>query len=176
LTSQPSSVLLDKGIVRRLYEFQVRLAKGESPTPLQIEAVKVWLRLAKLAKQTYITQQSANVLKLRPPQYANAILNSTKAMLKGRYHRRWARRLRDYVFTREDAVILAYGSFGVDLATQRLGVDAILTGDLRMATNFNTRYAEIKERFDRLIKDLPEPYHSATLPEIVTPTVVLSEW
>jgi hypothetical protein len=52
----------------------------------------------------------------------------------------------------------------------------IITGDLRLATNFDTRYVEIKERFDRMTEDLPEPYHSLSLPEIVTPAIVLSEW
>lgn len=78
--------------------------------------------------------------------------------------------------TFEDAIILAYGSFGVDLASQSLGVDVIVTGDLHLATNFNTRYPEIKERFDRMIVNLPEAYRSLSLPEIATPAIVLSEW
>ncbi|MEK7830092.1 MAG: hypothetical protein AAB401_03355 [Acidobacteriota bacterium] len=103
-------------------------------------------------------------------------MDNTKTLRKGRYLRRWARRLRDYVFTREDAVILAYGSFGIDPDSRCLGADAIVTGDLKMVTNLNTRQAEIKERFDRMAENLPEPYRSASLPEIVTPAIVLSEW
>lgn len=180
MTSQPSGVLprvlLDKGVVRRIYEFQVRLAKGETPTPLQTETVKIWIRMAKLTGQIYITQQSANVLHLRPPEYANEILGNTATMRKGRYLRRWARRLRDYVFTREDAIIIAYASFGVDLVSGSLGADAIVTTDLHLAKNFSTRHLEIKERFDRMTENLPEPYRSLSLPRIATPAVVLSEW
>ena len=176
LNSRPITVLLDKGVVRRVYENRARLAEGATPTFLQTEAANAYARLRALQHQLYLTQETANVLRLRPPLYAARLLAQTQALRKGRYLRRWARRLRDYVFTREDAIILAYASFGVDLAAQRLGVDAIVTGDLRMVTNFNTRYAEIKERFDRLTVSLPEPYHSLALPEIATPAIVLSEW
>lgn len=175
MTSPPFRVLLDKGVVRRSYEFQVRVAQGVAPTPSQVEVIKVQIHLARLAWQTYITQQTANLLQLRPPRYANAILNNTKVLQKGPYLRRWARRLRDFVFTREDAVILAYGSFGVDPAVPGVGVEVIVTTDLRLTTNFDTRYAEIKERFDRMTANLPEPYRNSALPEVMTPATVLSE-
>lgn len=65
---QPSSVLLDKGIVRRVYEAQVRRAGGLLPTPLQLEALEVFARLRLLAHWLYITKQSANVLQRRQPR------------------------------------------------------------------------------------------------------------
>ena len=176
MTSQPSSILLDKGVIRRIYEFQVRVAKGLSPTPSQIEAVKVLVRLQHARNQLHITQQSANILQRRQPQYAKAILSGTGALQKGRYLRRWARRLREYAFSREDAVILAYGSFGVDLKAQSIGVGVIVTADLKLVTNFNARSAEVKERFDQMTLNLPTPYRSLSLPEVVTSATVLTDW
>ncbi len=130
MTSPPFSLLLDKGVVRRIYEFQVRIAKGATPTPLQAEAVKVWLKLRRLTEQLYIAQESANLLHLRPPRYTNVILQNTKTLRKARYLRRWARRLRGFVFTREDAAIVASGSFGLDVETGKLGVEYIVTTDI----------------------------------------------
>jgi len=144
LTFQPSRLLFDKGVVRRIYEAQFRRSQRELPTPLQMEAVEAFARLRSPDKQLYITEESLHVLQLRQPQLAKLVLNHTQALRKGRYLRRWARRLREYAFSREDAVILAYGSFGVDLDAPSIGVDVIVTGDLKLVTNFNTRSAEIK--------------------------------
>jgi len=176
LSFRPRTILLDKSVVRRVYENRMRLAEGNTPTLLQAEAANAYSRLRVLKLQPYITQETEHVLQLRPLIYAARILSQTKALRKGRYLRRWARRLRGFVFTREDAVILAYASFGVDLDSRNVGVDVIITGDLGLATNFNTRYAEIKERFDMMTPNLPESYRSLLLPEIVTPAIVLSEW
>lgn len=88
LTSRPFGLLLDKGVVRRIYELQVRAAKGATPTLLQVEAVKVWIKLTGLTGQLYVTQESANLLQLRPPQYASGILHPTKVLRKARYLRR----------------------------------------------------------------------------------------
>jgi hypothetical protein len=140
-----------------------------------MEAVEVFARLRSPDKQLYITEESSHVLQLRQPQLAKLILNNTKALQKGRYLRRWARRLREYGFSREDAVILAYGSFGVDLKAQSRGVGMIVTGDLKLVTNFNARFAEIKERFDQMILNLPAPYRSLSLPQVVTPATVLTD-
>lgn len=176
MKSRPGSILLDKGVVKRVYENRARLADGRPPTLAQAEAAGVYFRLRALNLQLYITRETENVLLLRPPAYAARILSRTQALRKGRYLRRWARRLRDYVFTREDAIIIAYASFGVDLAVGKLGVDAIVTTDLHLARNFHTRHSEIQKRFDLMIENLPEPYHKLTLPEAVTPAIVLSKW
>src|SRR5262245_9093721 len=122
LIFQPTSVLLDKGIVRRIYEFQVRVAKGMAPTSAQIESVKILVRLRNRGSHIYITQQSAQILRKRPSVYAMAILSNMEVLQKGRYLRRWARRLRGMTFSREDAIVLAYGSFGVAPNVQITGV------------------------------------------------------
>lgn len=94
----------------------------------------------------------------------------------GRYQRRWARRLRGFVFTREDAVMVAYGSFGTARTQNLLGVDYLVTTDFGMVTNFNMRFSEIKNRFDAMVAYLPEPYRQATLPQVLTPQTILTQW
>lgn len=171
---QPSSVLLDKGVLRRIYEFQVRIAKGISPTSTQIDAVKILARLRTRTSQIYITQQSAHILRLRQPQYAKAILNSSESLRKGRYLRRWARRLRGMAFSREDAIVLAYGSFGVAPNLQTAGVEVIVTNDFKLATNFNAQQVKIQARFEQMIFNLPEPYASLKLPAVMTTAALLA--
>jgi len=173
LTFQPSSVLFDKGVIRRVYERRARLAQGLQPTSLQNEAADVYDRINTIAQRLYITQPTANVLRLRPPRHAAAILSDTRVLRKGRYLRRWARRLRDFNFSREDALIIAHGSFGADVDSLLIGVDVIVTNDFKLVNNFKAQYTNIEDRFKRMISDLLDPYSSLKLPEIMTTADVL---
>lgn len=172
----PAKILLDKGVVRRVYEAQFRRSEGRLPTSEQMEATEAFAQLVQASHQLFIAETSANVLQLRRPQFARLILNRTAVLRKGRYQRRWARRLRDFVFTREDAVIVSYGSFGQAAAQNQLGVEYVVTTDLRMVTNYQTRFAEINDRFDQMVVNLPAPYQQATLPQVITPQAILTEW
>lgn len=174
MTFQPSSVLFDKGVIRRVYERRARLAQGLQPTSLQLEAADVYDRISTLVQRLYITQPTASVLHLRPLQYAAAILNETRVLRKGRYLRRWARRLRDFNFSREDALIIAHGSFGADVDSLFVGVDLIVTNDFKLVNNFRAQYTNIEDRFQRMISDLPDPYSSLELPKVITTADVLT--
>ena len=55
-----------------------------------------------------------------------------------------------------------------------VGVDAIITTDNRLAEHYERRHAEIKNRFDDMIVNLPEPYARLTLPQVVTTATVLT--
>lgn len=169
------SVLLDKGVVRRVYEARVRLALGQPPTLLQAEAANVWSRLRTLGIPLYITEQTEHILQRRPALFATALLAQTQTLKKGRYLRRWARRLRDVNFSPEDAIVLAYGSFGLDLRSQRVGVEAIVTNDLKLTTNFTARHRTIQEHFESMVSQLLDPYRGLTLPRIVATPEVLTE-
>jgi hypothetical protein len=168
LTPQPGSVLLDKGIIRRLYERRVRFALGEPPTFLQVEAANAYSRIGSLTERVYITEQTSNVLERRFQIFARDILAETECLRKGSYMRRWARRLREFSFSAEGAVILAYGSFGSDSYAATLGVDLILTTDNKLASHYHERYADIAGRFWDMIVNLSEPYSKAKLPEVIT--------
>lgn len=171
---QPSSVLFDKGVIRRVYERRVRLALGEQPTLLQVEAANAYARIATITDRLYITEQTYNILKLRTESFAAPILAETCALKKARYLRRWARRIKDFGFSPEDAIVLAYGSFGVHPKSPTVGVDAIITTDIGLAENYNRRYFAIEGRFRDMVLNLSEFYGALTLPQVVTTVAVLS--
>ncbi|MCI0491159.1 MAG: hypothetical protein L0229_31605 [Blastocatellia bacterium] len=174
MSFQPENVLFDKGVIRRIYEFRVRLAFGLPPTPQQVEASRAFAHLSTFASRMCITQQTANILQRRPARFAAAILNDTQTLNKGRYLRRWARRLRGFAFSPEDAVMIAYGSFGVDVHLQKAGIDAVVTNDLKLAANFHTRYLEIDGRFAEMVQNLSDPHRALKLPRIITVAEVLT--
>jgi len=175
VSCQPRSVLLDKGVIRRVYERRVRFALGVPPTPAHVEAANAYAQLCVPARRLYITAQTAHILDRRPPLFAAPFLTETYTLQKGRYLRRWARRLRDFTFTPEDAIVVAYGSFGIDAHRASIGVEAIVTNDLKLATHFHAHQAEIVHRFQDMIAQLPTPYAALTLPEIVTTANILSQ-
>lgn len=175
MSFQSASVLLDKGVVRRVYEARVRLALGQPPTVQQAEAANVWSRLRALDIPLYITEQTAHILQRRPPLFAAALLAQTRTLQKGRYLRRWARRLRDVGFSPEDAIVLAYGSFGLELHAQGIGVEAVITNDLKLRTNFTARFSAIRDSFENMVTQLPEPHRELTLPRVVATAEVLAD-
>ncbi|MGH7965545.1 MAG: hypothetical protein ACRERD_27660 [Candidatus Binatia bacterium] len=91
MSFRPESVLLDKSVVRRVYEARVRFALDQPPTLPQAEATNVWSRLRTLDTPLYITEQIAHVLQRRPAVFAAVLLDQTQVLKKGRYLRRWAR-------------------------------------------------------------------------------------
>jgi hypothetical protein len=44
--------------------------------------------------------------------------------------------LTDFAFSSEDAIVLAYGSFGLDVESKKIGVDVIVTADIRLAEHY----------------------------------------
>lgn len=176
MTSSPGSVLYDKGVIRRVYERRVRLTLGESPTLLQVEAANAYARLSAITTRLYITEQTANILRRRTPSIAAPLLIDLQPLKKGRYLRRWARRLRDFAFSPEDAIVLAYGSFGVNLNISGVGAEAIVTADLKMAARYQTNFGVIELRFKSMIDDLGSGYSNLSLPQVLTTSDVLTKF
>ena len=102
------------------------------------------------------------------------LLTETRPLKKARYLRRWARRLTEFGFSSEDAIVLAYGSFGLDVESQTVGVDAIITTDIRLADRYNKRNPEINNRYNDMITNLPEAYRQLRLPQVLTAAAVLT--
>ena len=157
-----------------MYERRVRLVLGKPPTVLQVEAANSYEYVATIATRLYITEQTANILKRRTEVFAAPLLAETRPLEKARYLRRWARRLKDFAFSSEDAIVLAYGSFGLDVELKTVGVDAIITTDIRLAEHYGRRHPEIKNRFDDMIVNLPESYAALRLPQVLTTAAILS--
>lgn len=152
----------------------MRLALGKPPTVLQVEAANSYAYIASIANRLYITEQTLNILKRRTPIFAAPLLDDTRPLRKARYLRRWARRLTEFGFSSEDAIVLAYGSFGLDVESQTVGVDAIITTDIRLADRYNQGHNEIKTRFNDMITNLSEPYRELKLPRVLTTGTVLT--
>ncbi len=161
-------------MLRRVYERRVRLALGKPPTVLQVEAANSFAYIGSITDRVYITEQTANILKRRTEVFAAPLLADTRPLKKARYLRRWARRLTEFAFSSEDAIILAYGSFGLDVESKSVGVDAIITTDIRLADHYSHGYTEIENRFNDMILNLPESYRRLTLPKVVTTATVLT--
>lgn len=156
-----------------MYERRVRLALDKPPTVLQVEAANSYAYVATIANRLYITEQTANILKRRTQVFAAPLLAETRPLKKARYLRRWARRLTDFAFSSEDAIVLAYGSFGLDVESKTVGVDAIITTDIRLAEHYERRHAEIENRFNDMIVNLPEAYALLRLPNVLTTAAIL---
>ncbi len=160
-------------MIRRVYERRVRLALGKPPTVLQVEAANSYAYIATIANRLYITEQTSNILKRRTQIFAAPLLAQTRPLKKARYLRRWARRLTEFGFSSEDAIVVAYGSFGLDVEAQTVGVDAIITTDIRLADRYKQRHREITTRFNDMITNLPEAYRQLRLPQVLTTATVL---
>jgi len=71
-------------------------------------------------------------------------------------------------FSHEAAMILSYASFGFDALEQTLGVESVLTNDLRMKDPYVHGFPRIEARFARMIRQLKAPYQQATLPDVAS--------
>ena len=82
--------------------------------------------------------------------------------------------MKEFAFSSEDAIVPAYGSFCLDVESMTLGIDAIITTDIRLAEHYIQRNTEIKNRFNDMILNLPESHAGFTLPRVVTAVAVLT--
>ncbi len=96
-------------------------------------------------------------------------LEAVESAQAGKYFKRWARRLRQLGFTREDAKVLSLGTFSTDEAGDILGVEAIVTLDRRVANHYAARRAELQRQLAAMCGKLPEPYCRAALPAMRSP-------
>lgn len=174
LMSRPTSLLLDKSVVRAILRgIQRRRSRLALPEEQQTS-----LRLYQAAKLmfgfVYVTKETYNLVSDRRNIALTAgILSDLRELKPGKYLRRWARRLRQHGFTREDARVLSNATFGVDIIAQKLGVDALATLDTHMINNFNAHYEIINTRLHRMTTQLGMPYKDAALPWVASPDDIL---
>jgi hypothetical protein len=168
--------LLDKSVVRRTIEGLARLHRGQPLRPDQAACLTLLYAGVQNRFTAYITPQSLHIVeRLSARDEVRDFLGEVKVIQVTRYTRRWARRLREYGFTREDAVILSLGTFGTDLAGGILGVDVVITFDLAFVNNFRTHKATLNGRLRAMTQQLPVPFRHASLPELSQPAKVLAE-
>ena len=163
----PTTFLLDKGIVRGVFESVVRLATGRRPIAAQLQAISVYQALLTTGSKVCVTPETANSARRRDERIATVLLNPLVLLTPGRYLRRWSRRLQEHGITREDAVIVAYASFGLDSTVCELGAEMFVTLDRGLITKYREQEAVLSTRFRRMVSHLLPPYQHATLPQIL---------
>ena len=163
-----TTVLLDKGVIRRAYERQIRLIRGLTPTCAQDASTLILAQMLTSGFQGYVTKEISHVLMSRSPTIGSVLLKGIRVLEKGKYLRRWARRLRNFGFTAEDAVILSHGTFGVDCTARTLGVSIIVTTDLGMIENYRRHLDSIHTKLRDMRENLSAPYCYVELPEILS--------
>jgi len=96
-------------------------------------------------------------------------LKRVEVLYHGRYFKRWARRLREAGFTREDAKVLALGTFGTDTEGTVLGVHKVVTYDRPLTTKWVLERLVLQEQLTRMTEVLDVPFRCTRLPDVVHP-------
>ena len=167
--SLSTSYLLDKSVVREALRGLVRETLGRRLPPRQADSLAVIRTITSYGGLLYITPELRHILG-RPANLpvATPFLSYLRELRPSRYLKRWCRRLTGESFSHEDALILSYASFGFDEVEATLGIEIVLTNDLRMKANYEQSFLQIEARFARMVRQLKTPYQLATLPEVVS--------
>jgi len=167
--SLPTSCLLDKNVVREALRGLMHETLGRTLPSRQVTSLAVIRVLIAYGRLLYITPELWHLLE-RPAHLpvARPFLPYLRRLQPGRYLKRWSRRLTEESFSREDALILSYASFGFDEIEEIVGVEMVLTNDLRMQARYERGFPRIEARFSRMARQLRMPYREATLPEVVS--------
>jgi len=152
----------------------VRLVAGRPPTDDQLHAISVYQALLTTGSKVCVTPEAANSARRRDERIAAVLLHPLVILTPGRYLRRWARRLREHGITREDAVMLAYASFGLDSAARELGAEVLVTRDRRLITKYRGLEEALSARFRRMVSHLKPPYRHSSLPQVLSPLETLA--
>lgn len=162
--------LLNKSVVRRA----VRGLIGGSLTDDVRHSLRLLTTFA--PDELYISPQILNILThiVKVPQ-AHFIVDRTTVLYPVKYTKRWARRLREMGFGREDAYLLSLATFGTDQLEggRILGVHVLATYDYRLQNHFETMQSQAETRLRRMTVQLSPPYDDARLPAVETPDQIV---
>lgn len=170
--------LLDKVTVRYAVRGLLKLSLGQMINTDEEASVKVF----SLGKQhdvgLFIAPATANVLQqfTETARYTHLIqlfLKQVQIARPTRYYKRWARRLRAFGFTREDAAILALGTFSSDTLYKTLGMDYIVTFDQPMINHWKDQQINIQVKLAAMCVDIPAPYNKVRMPQVVAPQAII---
>ncbi|MCB0061302.1 MAG: hypothetical protein KDE19_04285, partial [Caldilineaceae bacterium] len=152
----------------------VKTAEQRALTDSELIALALFVRATTPTDSLYIAPPTANVLQhlVRYPHYAPLIqlfLKRVEVIEPTRYVKRWARRLRDYGFTREDGAMLALGSFATNSEGSIIGMNYLATFDQPMINQWDHQQDGIQLRLQAMQRDLEPPYVHVTLPQVLRP-------
>jgi hypothetical protein len=118
----------------------------------------------------FVSEETANILgRFFARREVRLFLDTVETMYAGKYFKRWARRLREYSFTREDAKVLGLATYGTDAAGEILGVEVIVTFDQSLINNYKVQRPALGRRLQAMTAQLSLPFRDAGLPEVVHP-------
>jgi len=171
--------LLDKVVVRRSLEGLLKLAEGRDLTEEELWAIDLLQRAKGQDIQLFVTGGTVNILRQLEalPRYSGvvaAFLGRTEETQPTRYFKRWARRLREFGFTREDAHVLALASFGTSRRKNVLGMHFVATHDQPLINQWSLQQNKIGERLEAMRRDLQPSYDRVTLPQVLHPEEILT--
>lgn len=169
--------LLDKVTARRILEGLLKLGEARELTEDELFTLDFYDRAEAEGLYLFIAPPTENVLQTLEalPRYAAIIRlfrKSVEVAFPTHYFKRWARRLRDYGFTREDAAILALGTFSIGKEGDILGMDFVATFDQPMIHQWTMQYPAIQNHLAAMQENLPDPYRRALLPQVNFPQYI----
>jgi len=140
--SNPRRILLDKNVARKILNGLVKAARGMVPADDERIALDLLAPESLANNRLFIVPAAANTLKhsFKAHAIVEAFREHTAILLPADYWRRWARRLQQVGFTREDARVLSLGTFGTDEKESFLGVDEVLTFDKPLVALFHEKH------------------------------------
>jgi hypothetical protein len=173
MMSGQTRLLLDKNIVRRYLEGVSALARGSTLVDEEQQAILLVHLARQKGRRLFISVEAFNLLQARARQLVPAetlmFLKHVAVLYPSHYFKRWARRLRERTFAREDAKVLALGTFGTGEAGQILGVHTIVTLDRPMLAKWAREQEKLAEWLRDMTCNLQDPFAGATLPHVRLP-------
>lgn len=129
--------LLDKVTARCIIQGLLKLAENQNLTSEELFALDLFSRATPQTLDLFIAPPTESVLQklaqiTRYSALIHYFLNRVDTAQPTHYFKRWARRLRDYSFTPEDAVILALATFSTNQDDTILGMQFVATYDQPM--------------------------------------------
>ncbi|MBN1889343.1 MAG: hypothetical protein JW850_15215 [Thermoflexales bacterium] len=174
--SSPKRYLLDRHIIRHLI-VGLSLGQRQSLASPSAEALSLWQLAESQGIALCITDSLAYILKQQSAHAVTRfILAATTELGPTRYCRRWARRVCELAdLPYEDAMTLAFGSFGIDQARSMLGVQIVVISNRSMLDKYNSHLYELRQRLDGMKARLPSPLNAASLPAVSLPDGLLGK-
>lgn len=157
-------------MVRRWFESVIRSNLGQRLTTEQELVVAVLATARSQGVEIFITLETYNILTriLRNSYVAKAIIANSDVLYRSKPFNQWLRDIRrTTTFTREDAKILVYATFGTNISGTIMGCEKVVTLDGGLANEFQLRKDRLGTKLVKLKGRLPWPYQNAKLPQVV---------
>jgi hypothetical protein len=140
-----------------------------------VETLALWQSAESEGISLCITDSLAYILREHSNHAAiRFVLSATTELGPTRYCRRWARRVCELAgLPYEDAMTLAFGSFGIDQERTMLGTQVVVISDRSILDKYNGHLYELRQRLDGMKTRLPSPLNTASLPVVSLPGALL---